>query len=238
MSNLYEILEVSEKASDEIIEKAYKTLAKKYHPDLQQNEGAKVNAGNKMKEINVAYETLIDPAKRARYDEELQRNRQQEMQKQSVQSQNNFHKNPSEIYQNQSTVKNNESYKEGQAGQPNKIENWRDLLRYLTNPERRKLKKKIEKNARKEYEAMYRQYYRNMGYRVKRRITFRGVMSVILVIVIMISIGFVLWKIPKTHNYFVNLYQENFIFKLIVDIVSGIINGLLKTFKNTTSSGF
>ena len=32
---LYEILEVSEKASQEVIEKAYKVLVKKYHPDLQ-----------------------------------------------------------------------------------------------------------------------------------------------------------------------------------------------------------
>ena len=36
MENLYELLEVSEKASQEIIEKAYKTLAKKWHPDLQE----------------------------------------------------------------------------------------------------------------------------------------------------------------------------------------------------------
>ena len=34
-NTLYEILEVSENASTEIIEKAYKVLAKKYHPDLQ-----------------------------------------------------------------------------------------------------------------------------------------------------------------------------------------------------------
>lgn len=33
---LYEVLEVSENASKEIIEKAYKVLAKKYHPDLQE----------------------------------------------------------------------------------------------------------------------------------------------------------------------------------------------------------
>lgn len=38
MKTLYEILEVSETASKEIIEKAYKVLAKKYHPDLQPQE--------------------------------------------------------------------------------------------------------------------------------------------------------------------------------------------------------
>ena len=35
MKNYYEILEVDRKASPEVIDKAYKTLAKKYHPDLQ-----------------------------------------------------------------------------------------------------------------------------------------------------------------------------------------------------------
>ena len=35
-TTLYELLEVSENASEEIIEKAYKVLAKKYHPDLQE----------------------------------------------------------------------------------------------------------------------------------------------------------------------------------------------------------
>ena len=37
MKNYYEILEVDKNASEEVIEKAYKTLAKKYHPDLQNN---------------------------------------------------------------------------------------------------------------------------------------------------------------------------------------------------------
>ena len=38
MKTLYEILEVSENASKEVIEKAYRVLAKKYHPDLQPEE--------------------------------------------------------------------------------------------------------------------------------------------------------------------------------------------------------
>ena len=50
MKTLYEILEVSESASKEIIEKAYKVLAKKYHPDLQ-TEQDKPGAEKKMKEL-------------------------------------------------------------------------------------------------------------------------------------------------------------------------------------------
>ena len=49
METLYDILEVSRKASKEIIEKAYKTLAKKFHPDLQMTEEDKKIAEEKMK---------------------------------------------------------------------------------------------------------------------------------------------------------------------------------------------
>ena len=73
---LYEILEVSEKASEEIIEKAYKTLAKKYHPDLQPDQEQKSIASEKMKKINEAYSILSDNNKRREYDEKLEADRQ------------------------------------------------------------------------------------------------------------------------------------------------------------------
>jgi curved DNA-binding protein CbpA len=69
MKNYYEILEVSQKASIEVIEKAYKTLAKKYHPDG--NVDKKV-AEAKMKEINEAYAVLSSGFFREQYDKELQ----------------------------------------------------------------------------------------------------------------------------------------------------------------------
>ncbi len=64
--DLYEVLGLQKGASDEEIKKAYRKLAKKYHPDL--NPGDK-EAEQKMKEVNGAYEVLSDSEKKARYDQ-------------------------------------------------------------------------------------------------------------------------------------------------------------------------
>ena len=52
MITYYEILEVSRMASKEVITKAYKVLVRKYHPDLEQDEGKKEEAKEKMVRIN------------------------------------------------------------------------------------------------------------------------------------------------------------------------------------------
>src|SRR5256885_4686267 len=64
--NFYDILGVSRNASTEEIRKAYRKLARKYHPDI--NPGNK-EAENKFKDISVANDVLSDPAKRKLYDE-------------------------------------------------------------------------------------------------------------------------------------------------------------------------
>ena len=58
MNNPYEILGVSENASDEEIKAAYRKLAKKYHPDNYADSPLADVAEQKMKEINEAYDTI------------------------------------------------------------------------------------------------------------------------------------------------------------------------------------
>lgn len=62
--SLYETLEITQGASADEIKKAYRKLARKYHPDINKTPEAE----EKFKEINGAYEILSDEEKRKKYD--------------------------------------------------------------------------------------------------------------------------------------------------------------------------
>jgi len=65
--SLYEILQVDPRAEPEVLEAAFRRLARKYHPDVSDTD----DAAERMKELNAAYEVLGDPARRAAYDGQL-----------------------------------------------------------------------------------------------------------------------------------------------------------------------
>jgi DnaJ-class molecular chaperone len=66
----YRTLQVSRHAEPEVIEKAYKALCMKYHPD-RAAAGGREKATQRMQRINEAYRVLSDPEARRRYDRTL-----------------------------------------------------------------------------------------------------------------------------------------------------------------------
>ena len=61
----YELLGISKNSSQDEIKKAFRSLAKKYHPDINKDK----NAEEKFKEINEAFQVLSDSQKRSQYDQ-------------------------------------------------------------------------------------------------------------------------------------------------------------------------
>lgn len=72
MEDLYELLQVRYDASKEVINSAYKALARMYHPDTSNHIGSEASL-EKMKRLNNAREILCDDELRAKYDEELKK---------------------------------------------------------------------------------------------------------------------------------------------------------------------
>ncbi len=209
-NTLYEMLEVSENASDEVIEKAYKVLAKKYHPDLQKEQNKK-SAEIKMKEINEAYEVLGNKEKRREYDLKLQMEREEERIR-------NQQENTNEDSSNQVIDNDN----------PNDIEKDRAIYQRKLYQEEMQQRKKMQENLNKEYENAYYNYLRSLGYRVKHKWTKENVKDFFIVIGIMILIFMALWFIPPTHDWLVNFYEQNPILKAIVDLIIAVVTGIFK----------
>ena len=206
---LYEILEVSENASAEVIEKAYKVLAKKYHPDLQTQE-EKQNAEMKMKQINEAYEVLGNEEKRRAYDRKLEQERNSQ----------NYNTMNAEVSQN---VNNSNNRAEDFDYEKEQLKYKKKLQK-----EEEKQRKKMQENLNKEYENAYYDYLRSLGYKVKRKWSKENIKDFFIVILIMAIIITALWFIPPTHDWMVSFYEQNPILKTITDIIIAIITGIFK----------
>ena len=108
MKNYYKILEVNESASQEIIEKAYRILVKKYHPDLYSGEKRAI-AEQKIRDLNEAYKILSDAFLREQYNNELENER-------TMKYNRNFSNNNSDQSKNKTNVENKAEKKDYKVG--------------------------------------------------------------------------------------------------------------------------
>lgn len=187
MKNYYEILEVDKNASEEVIEKAYKTLAKKYHPDLQNNS----NCQDKMRQINEAYEILSNDFKRREYDEKIKR------QSVSIEEYNRIIQENNRLKKDLKRVANQREMSQNQE----RLEEMSIMQRYYEQI------KKATKKPQMRYE------------RKKTKISLEKIKKIVIYIAILIGIGLVLAIVPFTRKFFINLYNNNVIIKLLVDTI-------------------
>lgn len=230
MKNYYDLLEVSHLASQEVIEKAYKTLVKKYHPDLQNDDIHKQEAEQKMKEINEAYDIISNPEKRSSYDQELKNLEleQQKLHEKEIQqqSQNIYYENEN-LYSEDS---NKNNYKKtNEHFYKNVRENKKANANYNDKPidkilQNQQIQFEIEKQKAIEqaYYDAYIQDLKNRGYKIKYKKTFKEHVKNIFIILILILILFLVFQIPFVKNYFITIYSENELIKWIVDFFADV----------------
>ena len=220
MKNYYEIWEVNEKASQEIIDKAYKTLVKKYHPDLYlYSTEQKKQSEKKLQEINEAYHVLSDEFLRSQYDIEIKKERDR-ANREYYQNQNTTANNYTRgniNYQYNNTNQNNFNEEKNTTGQNNSQsnnQNRRSLFswkRKNNNVEKNNvgtiygiidlLKDLSEDKPKKQLE--------------KRKLGRTDFLAMGLTVIVVIIIGVILWFIPFTNGWIRQLLFENPIFNFI-----------------------
>ena len=195
MKDYYEILEVNKNASKEIIDKAFKTLAKKYHPDANSTED-KEWAEEKFKEINEAYEILSDEEKRKKYNTDIgKENALKDEQLEKLK------------------LKYSEMLKENEMLKV-QIRRLNGTLNIDRNAYESQMKKQItnviNNSVNKAYHDAYVQRMKDHGYKIKYKKSFKervkNFLNIIIAGGITILIMFILWQIPPIREYIKSIF--------------------------------
>lgn len=192
MKNYYEILEVNKKASKEVIEKAYKVLVKKYHPDLYTGQ-KKEYAEKKIKEINEAYNVLTDEFMKEQYDAELEKQEQES------------------LYRKYGSRPNNSSIndKEKNSVQEKEVDDFNEIM------------KKHKVGSFSGIVELCKEIYKNKPKREEiKEITKKDIIAFVLTVIVVILIGIILWFIPFTNGWMRELLFENPLFNWIGNLFS------------------
>ena len=228
--NYYEILEVNKNASPEIIEKAYKTLVKKYHPDLQQDEN-KNKYEEKIKKINEAYDILSNPEKRKKYDlnlknTEISINDYNSLYQENINLKNNLNILKEKLnYLNNiqnNYEKNNLNYNNLENNKNNINQEYSDnyYTENFNNSNSKNNENYSENNNINYNDINYTNYFSNFFVNIKNKL--KDLFAFFITILIIIFIFFILWHIPFTKNYLIKLYNENSILQFFINLFLGI----------------
>lgn len=205
--NYYDILQINKNASPEIIEKAYKVLAKKYHPDLQTEENKK-QAEEILKEINEAYEILSNPEKKKNYDDSLLEEERPVFE---------GTKTPDTSDSNLTLEK--ELF----------LKQQQDLL-YQQKMQQEKLRQEqvyqeqLQHARQKAYHDAYIQDLKSRGYKIRYKKTFKDYLKGFVTLILSIFILFLICQIPFVKNFLINFYESNEMIQVIVNAFFSIFH--------------
>lgn len=203
MKNYYEILEVNESASEETINKVYKFLAKKYHPDT--NPDNKEFAEAKFKEISEAYEILSNSKKRASYDAELKEYKASQTPSVNYEDYENLKNYCIELENKINYLQQYSSNLKNQANvEPQK--NYNQTVNQAYNDA---VNQSYNDAVNQAYNDAYINTLKNLGYKIRYKKTFKdyfkGFISLILTAIIICIIAYICWQIPTVRNYLKDL---------------------------------
>lgn len=209
MKDYYKILEVNKEASPEIIAKVYKILAKKYHPDLQDDIN-RSEAEEKFKEVAEAYEILSNEEKRKEYDQQLE----------TMQQENSIDKNDYESLRNYCIQLENELnqlksiyYSDNQYNENSYFssENSQRVEQQTQQQSYHQAQQEAYNDAvNKAYHDAYVNNLRNMGYKIKYKKTFKetckNLLSLLITAIIIFIIIKIIWAIPSLRDSIISLF--------------------------------
>lgn len=257
MNTLYEIFQVSEDASQDEIKSAYEKLIRKYEEEPQTEKVLQ-----KLQRTKIAYEILSNVEKRKRYDLDLANKRAEELFKnveQKQESEQILNLQNNEIKQKDKEENKDKKFEEQISAEAQKLRIQNEIDRQINlaiekqriDQERVKLyekevkkqakkqikkeKKLAKKNAQNEREMQiqaYGKYLESQGYKVRYPWTWPRIKRLMIALTSVIISCIVLWQIPFIRENLIKFYEENFIIKILVDIVLSIFKGIASIFNH------
>lgn len=246
MVTIYDLLEVEENASKEEIEKSYQKLILEYqiNPALSDEE----NKENEMilNKLKIAYEIIINDEKRKRYDNDLAKKRAEDLIKNVTSNSNDkeyekinksnkndsdFYGNETEQYKNNQNSVNTEGFEEDVVlTEKEKSE----VIKEAKKQFKQNLRKaqKIEEEYNQAYNKAYNDYLKKAGFKSDGRLTLNKIKTIFITVIVLVIICVVFWYIPPIRKMLVNLYEENFIIKSLVDLFNIFLKAIMSIFKN------
>lgn len=237
MRTLYELFKVSEDATVEEITANYNRIIEKSKALPQTEQLIK-----QIQKINIAYGILSNDDKRKKYDLDLANKRAESLL-------NNIRETNIELEKVSSIELDEERIKQSIEEQINSAINEQEMNEIKTKMTKNTLKKtekaqqKLERKNRKieKREQQYKReqeiyeygaYLEKQGYKVEYPWTWLRIKRLLISFITVVIVLIVFWNIPFVRKILVDLYENNFVIKSLVNIIISIINGIVATLKS------